>query len=401
MTEQTDILAAVRQLGDRPLSEALLVEHIWPLFSRVRAQAPDEIYLANHSLGRPLDQTMRDVQEAMSAWYQRLNDAWESWLSQREYFRNQVADLIHAPSGNCIIPKTSAGQGLRAILNAFDDKLHVLTTGGEFDSIDFILKLYAGRGRIDLTMMEADAKGRYETEQLAARINGRTHLVVISEVMFLTGQWLSDLPLLVETAHKHDAMIMVDLYHAAGVLPVDIQAMDADFAIGGCYKYLRGGPGTAWLYIHPRHLNGRLRTLDTGWFAQPEPFTFKRPPVPLFSSGGSAFLESTPAVLPFYQAKAGLEFTQAIGVERLRDYSLQQQNFLAGMLREQGIEVFDEPATCGAFVAVPNNYAVEITQRLSEVGIRCDSRENFLRLCPDILNTKFELRLTAEQLSKL
>ena len=191
---------------------------------------------------------------------------------------------------------------------------------------------------------------------------------------------------------------MVDLYHAAGILPVDIQQLGADFAIGGCYKYLRGGPGACWLYIHPRHLTGSLKTLDTGWFAQPVPFDFSRPETPEFSNGGNAFLESTPPILPYYQAKAGLEFTLGIGVERLREYSLKQQARLTDLLREQDINVLGHPERRGAFLTVVHQSAKDIASKLKENNIIVDAREGLLRICPDILTTEEELVECARKL---
>lgn len=396
-----EIQVAIQRLGDGALTEAALSQHIRPLFSRVLARAPAEIYLANHSLGRPLDQTAVDVLQAINAWYENLDEAWETWLSQMEHFRDQIAGLIHAPSGDCIVPRASAGQGLRAVLNTFDRKIHVLASRSEFNSIDFILKVYAHRGRVALTLVEPDQRGYYDMDRLCACITDRTDLVVISLVIFLTGQWLSELPALIKTAHAQGARVLVDLYHAVGVLPVDVQSLDADFAIGGCYKYLRGGPGAAWLYIHPCYLEGQFQTLDCGWFAQSNPFAFERPPVPRIASGGNAFLESTPAVVPFYQARAGLEFTRTMGVERLREYSLQQQELLNELLNDQGIEVFAAPSASGAFVAIPDEAADDKAEWLLQAGIRVDAREGFLRLCPDLLNTKEELRVAAQRLGEI
>jgi kynureninase len=195
--------------------------------------------------------------------------------------------------------------------------------------------------------------------------------------------------------------VVVDLYHAVGVLPVDVQALGMDFALGGCYKYLRGGPGASWLYIHPRHLEGSLIPLDTGWFAQDKPFAFDRPSQPRFAPGGNAFLESTPAVLPFYQAKAGLEFTLALGVERLRNYSLQQLSQLRAGLESHGLKAFGTVADCGAFVALPHPYATRLSQRLEEQGIETDAREGYLRLGPDLLNTEEELGTAVERLAAI
>src|SRR3989442_1735383 len=102
------------------LDEAWLKSHVWPRFSR--ALARKEIYLANHSLGRPPDRMVEDVRGAIDAWYRDLDGAWKLWLEGRERFRSLTAKLVGAPRADCIIPKASAGQGLRAVLNALPGK---------------------------------------------------------------------------------------------------------------------------------------------------------------------------------------------------------------------------------------------------------------------------------------
>src|SRR5947209_19789044 len=94
-----------------------LREDIWPRFSRVMAR--DEIYLANHSLGRPLDRMSSDVANALDLWYSRMDDAWDPWLAELNLWRSNVANLIGLSRPDGIVPKTAAGQGLRAVLNAF------------------------------------------------------------------------------------------------------------------------------------------------------------------------------------------------------------------------------------------------------------------------------------------
>ena len=107
---------AVAALGPGALSEDSLRLHIFPLFSRTLA-APG-IYLANHSLGRPLDQTEDDLREGFQLWQSKLGNAWDAWLAEEHAHRSRIAQLIHAPRPDCIIPKVSAGQGLRTVLNA-------------------------------------------------------------------------------------------------------------------------------------------------------------------------------------------------------------------------------------------------------------------------------------------
>lgn len=397
----SEIERAVEALGPGPLAEAELIRHLHPLFSRVLRRSENKIYLANHSLGRPLDCTAHQVAAAMDCWYEHMDKAWEDWLGAIQLFRERVAQLLHAPRADCVVPKANAGQALRTVLNCYDEKLRVVTTRGEFNSIDFILKTYAQRGRIALTFVEPDKTGHYRPEDIFRALEKHTDLVVVSMVMFVTGQVLPGLKQLVAAAQDRGVRVLIDLYHAAGVLPLDVQALGADFAIGGCYKYLRGGPGACWLYLHPRHLEGSLLPLDTGWFAQQAPFAFERPSQPRFAQGGNAFLESTPAILPFYQARAGLDLTLALGVERLRAYSLEQLSRLREKLLGHAIKAFGSATDCGAFVAIPHPEAVALSQRLADQGVCTDAREGYLRLGPDILNTEAEINTTVERLVEI
>ena len=358
-----------------------------------RATAID---LANHSLGRPLDATATDVAEAIALWQQRLGDAWDAWLDERRAHRARFARLLGASRDDCVVPKTSAGQGLRAILNSYDTVPRVVATRGEFDSIDMILRHYARRGRIALSFVEAREDGEFAADDLLAATRGGADLVVVSQIVFNSGQILPELPALIAAAHAGGARVLVDVYHSLGVLPVDIAALDADFAVGGSYKYLRGGPGACFLYLHPRHLDGSLTTLDTGWFAKREPFAYQRPDPPQFAEGGDAFLESTPAILPWYQARAGQVFTLAIGVERLRAYSLSQQQRLIALLRERGVDAEGGTENRGAFVIIRDPHAVELAVVLQERGVHGDARGSYLRLCPDVLTTDAELVAAAE-----
>ena len=140
MSEDTDspIARAVAALPAGALDERSLRQHIAPLFSRHRAAFGERIYLANHSLGRPLDATAVDLGEGLDAWYASMGGAWDAWQSECDRHRARLAHLMHAARADCVVPKTSAGQGLRAVLNTFDSPPRVVTTAGEFDSLDVI-----------------------------------------------------------------------------------------------------------------------------------------------------------------------------------------------------------------------------------------------------------------------
>ena len=398
------IQQAVAALGQGPLREGAIERHIAPLFAR--ALSSGRSYLANHSLGRPLDIMADDVAEGITQWYGRLGDAWDPWLEEREAFRARIAELIGAPRADCVVPRTSAGQGLRTVLNALPGRPRVVSTRGEFDSIDVILKQYAALGRIEARWVEADGQGNFSVEPLIESVRRGERrgadLVVVSQVMFMTGQIVEGLDRLTHACHEYGAMLMVDSYHAIGVIPVDVAQMHCDFMIGGSYKYLRGGPGACFLYISPDVLESGLRPLDTGWFANSDEFAYKRPDPPVLKAGGDAFLESTPPVLTWYQARSGQQFTLAMGVERLRAYSLHQLAALRGYLADAGVgSAVGGDAGHGAFLAVRLASAAMLPELLEAEDIVCDARGEWLRLCPDCLTRDEELRRAAATLGRI
>ena len=363
------------------LDEAWLARHVWPRFSRVLARK--ELYLANHSLGRPPDRAADDLRAAIEAWYSEMDGAWELWVQGREAFRSLTSKLVNAASADSIVPKTSAGQGLRAVLNALPGKPRVLTTDAEFDSIDFILRVYRDQGRIELKVVPFDSF-RFEP----------CDLVVLSTVAFRTGSIFPGTEEVIRAAHSGGAKVLLDVYHHAGVLPLDLAALDADFAVGGSYKYLRGGPGACWLYVHARHHG--LRTLDTGWFAKEDVFAYQRPEPPRFAAGGDAWLESTPPVLTPFQALAGLEISLELGVARIREYNLEQKAILKSLLPVRG-----EGDDHGAFVTLRNPKAKVLSAALEKKGVKTDARGEYLRICPDYLNSREELQTAAAHVTEL
>jgi kynureninase len=363
-------------------TEERIRREVLPRFSRVTAR--EGIYLANHSLGRPPDRMADDVRGAIDVWYRDMEGGWAFWLQQREKFRKLVATLVGAPRADCIVPKTSAGQGLRAVLNALPGKPRVVTSDGEFDSIDFILRVYREQGRIDLRIVPWQALSPA----------GAT-LVVLSTVMFRTGEVVPGLAKLVKAAHAAGALVLLDVYHHAGVMPLDLAALEADFAVAGSYKYLRGGPGACWLYVRPG-LAETMRTLDTGWFAKKDVFAYQRPEPPEYGRGGDAWLESTPPVLQPAQALAGLEFVLWAGVDNLRAHSLEQKKRLADFLFAHGVENSGVGEDFGAFLTVRAAKAEAAAARLKKQGVTVDARGEHLRIGADILNADEELERAAK-----
>lgn len=426
-----DLDNAITALGDGPLQESALRTSIDPLFSRVLQRNAREIYLANHSLGRPLNRTNLDIQAAMDAWYHDIDDAWGFWMEGVQHFTDLVGQVLGVPvaendtntlwSRRHVVYKSSAGQGLRAVLQAMlqqkqgnqnitkdtstsesnSQPLKVLMTAHEFDSIDVILRHWSASQKIALTVVadgvDPPAAPAFASSSLSllARLREAIighDLVVFSHVLFADGRVIGsddEVRDFIDYAHKHNCRVLVDVYHSFGVLPLDFTTMRADFVIGGCYKYARGGTGACFLYIREPQL---LSSIDVGWFAKRAPFSYARPEPPQFADGSDAWMESTFAALPPFQALGGLHFLLAVGVSRLRAYSLQQKQFLSSLLSEKNIQHFGETEQFGAFIVVPHADPQWLSKQLKQHGVNTDARSAGVRFCPDVLTTTDEMQ---------
>lgn len=391
------------------MSELISREEIAPLFSR-HLKVPG-IYLANHSLGRPLDAMQDEVNRFLAAWYEDMDGAWGPWLETLHEYQGLVASLVGLQDAHLVTLKTSAGQGMRAVLNALPVEgaprpVRVVATRGEFDSVDFILKSYVEKGRAEVFWLDSTEVGgapEFHAEELVELC--RTHrpdLMVCSSVHFATGRVMRDLDQVVEECRALDILTLIDAYHSFGVLP-SAWPSGADFAIGGSYKYVHGGPGACWLAMSPWAASLGLRTLDTGWFAKRDLFGYGRSEHAELSTDGRAWWESTPPVIVAAQAVAGLRFLRSITVERLRATSLNQQAQLREIFTRHGLECAtpDDPTLQGAFSILPAGNSHQVVEHLATRQIKVDARSGFVRFGPHPLNTVEEFETTAHALCEI
>jgi kynureninase len=267
--------------------------------------------------------------------------------------------------------------------------------------VSVVLAQYVSLGRIRVRFAAPAPDGSWSPDCILDEL-GRgeaVSLVVVSHVFYASGRIFDGLPAVAHACRqRYGAELLIDAYHSLGVIPVSMEALGCDYLIGGCYKYLRGGPGAAFLAMAPERADDVPQ--DSGWFAQ-EPGTDPwKEHGPALRKGGDGWLDGTPAVLPYYQARSGLALVQALGVARLRVYSLQKLKRLQRLLAERGIASAGGDAEHGAFLTVAGEQAEAIVEKLAEQAIVIDAREGRVRICPDMLTTREELETVATALGK-
>jgi kynureninase len=219
-------------------------------------------------------------------------------------------------------------------------------------------------------------------------------------VIFKTA-YIQDLAAIARRAHEVGALVAADIYQSAGAVPVDVRALDLDFATGGSVKWLCGGPGAGYLYVR-RELWPKLAPKVTGWQAHREPFAFR--PDMEYADDVFRFLGGTPNIPALYSARSGYEIINEIGVDKIREKSLRQTERLIGLADEAGFPVRSprEPAKRGGTVIVDVENGYEVVQQLAARDVLVDYRPGAgIRIAPHFYTADEELDITIREISSL
>ena len=350
-------------------------------------------YLINHSLGAMPAAAEERVLEFTRAWGERGVRAWEEgWWELPVTVGDQVARLIGAPPGSVSMHQNvTLAEAVVLSCFGFDGpRRRVVYEEGNFPSVRYLYQAQRGAD----VLVAADDEGVVEA------IDERTLLVPVTHVLFKTGR-IQDVEAIVAAAHEHGALVVLDAYQSAGAVPLDVTALDVDFAVGGSVKWLCGGPGAAWLYVRPE-LASTLEPALTGWQAHARPFAFE--PEQDYAEGAWRFLTGTPNVPALYAATAGYDVIEEVGVARIRERSLELTTLLIDLLDEAGFSTGSprDPAWRGGTVVVKPPGHERVGQELVARGVICDWRPDVgLRFGPHFFNTEDEIRHAVEQVAEL
>ncbi len=351
-------------------------------------------YLVNHSLAPMPRQAEQRLAEYARMWRERGVRAWgEGWWETPMTVGDQVGRIVGAPPGSTVMHQNVA-VAEAVVLSCFHPvdprRNRIVYERGNFPSVRY---LYQSRSDLDVVVCEDDAT-------VAAAIDERTLLVPISHVLFKTGE-IQEVAPIVRRAHDAGAHVLLDCYQSAGIVPLDVSALDVDFAVGGSVKWLCGGPGNGWLYVRP-DLADRLRPTFTGWQAHERPFAFEEEMS--YAPGATRFLTGTPNVPAHFAATAGYDLIEEIGVERIRANSLRQTQLLIDLADAAGFEVRSprDARRRGGTVTVHVPEFPAVHRELMERQILCDVRPDAgIRLGPHYFTSDDEIRHALAQIGDI
>jgi kynureninase len=385
--------------ADRSYAQTLdAADQLAAFRDRLVRQDRELIYLDGNSLGPLPVRTQARIAEVVDQdWGVGLVRSWDKWIQLPRQAGDMVGEhLVGAAPGQvtvCDSVTINLYKLAWAALDARPGRDVIITDDDNFPTDRYVLQGIAAQRGCELRTIHTDIDAGISEEALAEALDDRVSLVELSHVAYRSGA-LADMIRLTELVHRAGALVLWDLCHSVGALPVELDASGADLAVGCTYKYVNAGPGApAFLYVR-EDLQSLLRQPIWGWFSQHDQFAMgpRYDPAP----GIDAFLTGTPNIIGAVAVEEGARLLGEAGLEALRAKSIEQTSYLMALADEWlvplGFTIASprEAERRGGHVTLRHDDAWPISQALIAAGVVGDYRTpDRLRLCPIPLSTSF------------
>jgi kynureninase len=350
-------------------------------------------YLISNSLGAMPQGVYEALKGYADIWATRGVRAWdERWWMLAAQVGDEIGALMNAPAGSVSTHQNvTTCQAVVASCFDFSGKRNkVVYSDLNFPSVMYFWEAQQAYGA-RVRMVKTDDGITVPLERVLDAIDEQTLLVPISHVIFRSA-YIQDAKAIIDRAHKVGAHVVLDTFQSLGTVPVDVQALDVDFACGGVLKWLCGGPGVGYLYVRP-DLGKKLQPKFTGWFAHQNPFAFEIGPT-RYTDPPFRFMNGTSHIPALEAARPGLKIIAEVGIERIREKSKRQTARLMDLAERRGWRV-NSPRNAenrGGTVSIDMPEAEEVCRELLKRDILVDYRPKAgVRMSPHFYNKDEEL----------
>jgi kynureninase len=360
-------------------------------------------YMISNSLGAMPRGVYDSMRAYADSWAERGVRAWEEgWWEMAVGVGDKIAPLIGAGPGEISLHQNVTL--IQAVIaSCFDfrgPRNKIVMTDLEFPSIQYF---YHEQRRLGarVQLLESEDPVRINLEKFLAAIDETTLLVPISLVLFRSS-YIVDARAIIERAHRVGAHVILDVFQAAGAIPIDVHALGADFAVGGVLKWLCGGPGVGYLYVRD-DLRAKLRPALTGWIAHRRPFGFEAGAIDA-REDSFRYLNGTPHIPALYACQPGLEILNAVGIEAIRKKSVRMTTRLLEGAKSKGwrVNTPENSAERAGTVSIDCPHAYEVCRELLQREILVDYRPKAgVRFSPHFYNREEECDLALQQVEEI
>lgn len=352
---------------------------------------PQGCYLLSHSVGRPLKNTVENASEHFfTPWQESVKEPWQQWLPAVEGFTEALGRLFNAPSEQ-FCPQVNLSSGLTKLVMShptfYKPHCTVLMAQADFPSMGFVMqKALPESAEIRYIPEHEDLSDIHVWQRyLTSEVDG----VFVSHVYSNTGVQapISDI---VALSKVTNTLSVIDVAQSAGVIPLDLTALNADFMIGSSVKWLCGGPGAAYLWVNSQQI-AQCEPKDVGWFSHQNPFEFD---IAHFEYNHKAlkFWGGTPSVLPYTIAANSIEYIAKRGVDNVRAHNLVLLSLIQQQLASFLISPCAKERCSGTAILHFGKHQQQVLAALEAAKISVDVRKLGMRVSPHIYNTAREIQ---------
>ncbi|MDP6926065.1 MAG: kynureninase, partial [Rhodospirillales bacterium] len=330
----------------------------------------DVIYLDGNSLGPPVKEALDFMSQTTDFWRNDLIECWikHDWFNLPTQIGGKLAGLVGAEADEVVCSDSvsvNLYKCLAAALRMRPDRAVVLSDSGNFPTDLYVMEGIAGEFR----MVDSDA--------ILSAIDESVAVVSMSHVDFRTSR-INDMAAITRKAHDNGALVIWDLCHSVGAIPVDLNGVNADLAVGCTYKYLNGGPGApAFMYVANRHQE-TIRQPIQGWWGHASPFEMTTSYQP--DSGMRRMLSGTPGILSMATLSASLDVLVTADMTGLRDKAMRMGEVFTALVDERcqayGLELGSpgNPEERGNHVIFSHPEGYAVVQALKKQNVIADFR---------------------------
>ena len=353
------------------------------------------IYFDGNSLGPVPKKTIKNLNKTINEeWGKDLINSWNkaNWINLPQTLGDKIAPLLGAKSGEVVVVDSTSLNLFKVLTSALrlnKNRKKIVSESTNFPSDLYILEGVNGMLNNHYECQLIDDDINFEKY-----IDSSTAVVMLSHINYKTGR-ISDMKKITDYAHQQGALVVWDLSHSVGVIPMDLHNIGVDFAVGCTYKHLNGGPGApGFLYVHSDLIAIVSQPLS-GWLGHSDPFAFEAKYTP--ANNINKFICGTPSILSYKAVESALDIFDEISLEQVREKSIQLSELFIKLIQQEcgdfGFELFSpiDAALRGSQFSYKHENAYPIMQSLISRGIIGDYREpNILRFGISPLYMRYE-----------
>ncbi|MEM1090592.1 MAG: aminotransferase class V-fold PLP-dependent enzyme [Pseudomonadota bacterium] len=354
------------------------------------AWPPARGYMLNHSAGLPpVTLQTHLAARLLDPWTIANDQVWPVWLEEIQDFRAQLARVMNTEASS-VCPQLNVSAGLSQVLGALpasDGRRTLLIAERAFPSLGFVFSV-AQRMGFELKMIPR-AENTLDPAVWDPYLNDEVHCVLLTHVHSNTSE-CHDIATLADLARQRGAISVVDVAQSIGVRTVDAPAWNVDFIAGSCLKWLCGGSGAGFLWVHPDRIES-CEPRDVGWFSHRDPFEFDINHFE-YAQDATRFWGGTPSVAPCITAAHSIRALLDLGLNKVEAHNRELTEQLCRAVPDEfQVSPLDSKNRGGSVVLNYGEQQEAFAARLSDAGIFYDMRKEGLRLSPHLYNTEADI----------